>query len=86
MEVPEGANQDRNASVYSISTRSAKITTLEGVRVGDRRSKVARIYGEPYVSETNDRFFYSNNSYASRLMFRFENDRVVEISANAQLS
>ncbi|MBW4443176.1 MAG: hypothetical protein KME10_18440 [Plectolyngbya sp. WJT66-NPBG17] len=87
LEVPEGRNQERNASVYSISTRSAKVATLEGIRVGDRRSKVIRAYGEPYGSgTTEDRIFYSNDTSASALVFRFKDDRVVEISANNQLN
>jgi hypothetical protein len=84
-EVPEGANQERNATVYSVSTRSPKLMTLEGVRVGDRRSKVLRIYGTPSVDE-NDSAFYVNDLYASSFVFRFENDRVVEISAASQLN
>lgn len=87
LEVPEGRNQERNASVYSISTRSAKVATLEGIRVGDRRIKVMKIYGNSYVYDTTeDKIFYYNNQYASTLMIRFKNDRVVEISANSQLN
>ncbi|MBD1842909.1 hypothetical protein H6F89_05685 [Cyanobacteria bacterium FACHB-63] len=85
LEVPEGANQERNASVYSISTRSAKVATLENVRVGDRRSKVMQVYGTPSTT-IQDRIFYSNDANASLLMLRFKNDRVVEIIANTQLN
>ncbi|MBD1825337.1 hypothetical protein H6F51_22980 [Cyanobacteria bacterium FACHB-DQ100] len=85
LEVPEGANQARNASVYSISTRSAKVATLEDVRVGDRRSKVTRVYGTPSTT-IQDRIFYSNDANASLLMLRLKNDRVVEIIANTQLN
>lgn len=85
LEVPEGANQERNATVYSISTRSAKVATLEGIRVGDRKSKVLRVYGMPGSTES-DRLLYANNQYASSLVFRFENDRVVEIIAASQLN
>jgi hypothetical protein len=85
LEVPEGANQERNATVYSISTRSAKVSTLEGIRVGDRKSKVLRVYGTPGAKEGNE-LFYANNQYASSLIFRFKNDRVVEIIAASQLN
>lgn len=85
LEVPEGANQERNASVYAISTRSTKVATLEGIRVGDRRNKVLRVYGMPTARE-NNRLSYANNQYASSLIFRFENDRVVEIIAASQLN
>ncbi len=85
LEVPEGRNQEQNASVYSISTRSAKIATLEGVRVGDLRSKVIRAYGD--ASEmTENRIFYYNDQHAARMTFRFENNRVVEISIASQLN
>lgn len=85
LEVPEGANQERNATVYAISTRSAKIATLEGIRVGDRRSRVLQVYGISAAREGN-RFFYSNDRDASSLIFRFENDQVVEILAASQLN
>jgi hypothetical protein len=84
-EVPEGTNQERNATVYSVSTQSAKLMTLEGVRVGDRRSKVLRVYGTSDTSE-NNKLYYYNNQYASSFIFRFENDRVVEILAATQLN
>ncbi|BAY57530.1 hypothetical protein NIES2135_43960 [Leptolyngbya boryana NIES-2135] len=84
-EVPMGVRQEPNATVYSITTRSSKFATLEGVRVGDRRNKVLRIYGTPSADEDNA-VFYANDQYASSLVFRFENDRVVEISAASQLN
>lgn len=85
LEVPEGANHEGNATVYAIKTKSPKLATLEGIRVGDRRSKVLRIYGIPQASEA-DAIYYSNDQYASSLVFRFENDRIVEISAGTQLN
>ncbi len=54
---------------------------------GDRRSKVIRVYGARQGSEpTENKIFYTNNQYASRMTFRFANDRVVEISTGSQLN
>lgn len=85
LEVPEGANQERNATVYSVSTRSAKVATLEGIRVGDRRSKVLQIYGTPGLEQSNQLSYFNNRS-ASSLVFEFKNDRVTQIIAASQLN
>jgi hypothetical protein len=84
-EVPEGIRQERNARVYSIVTRSSKFATLEGIRVGDRRSKVLRTYGTPSRTE-EDLMFYNNDAYAASLGIRFSGDRVIEISTASLLN
>jgi hypothetical protein len=72
-------------SVYQVTTRSAKFATLDLVRVGDRRSKVLKVYG-PATSADPDKLYYANNRYASFLAFEFKGDQVVAISASTLLN
>ena len=73
-------------SVYQISTKSTKYATFDGIRVGDRRSKVLQVYRNARVTQEQDGLYYTNDEYASGLVFKFKNDRVVEIITNTLLN
>ncbi|MDZ7963001.1 MAG: hypothetical protein RMY34_34940 [Aulosira sp. DedQUE10] len=71
-----------NFTVYQIKVTSAKYATIDGVKVGDRQSKVMRTYGkaETYQEDNFTRVNYGmENPSPAGLNFTFKNGKVIEI-------
>ncbi len=50
VDLDEGAKPG-NFTVYQIKATSSKYSTIDGVKVGDRQSKVIRTYGKTEISQ-----------------------------------
>jgi hypothetical protein len=73
-------------SVYQITTKSPGVETLDHIRVGDRRSKVLRVYGNAGTSQNSDTVWYTNSQETRSFVFKFKGDRVIEIIASTLLN
>lgn len=78
--------ESKKNTVYNVFTKSKKFATVDGIRVGDSRSKVLKVYGKNFSSSSQDTLYYSNDEYASFIVFKFEKQKLVEIAANVLLT
>lgn len=79
-------DNSKKLSVYQVITKSAKVATREGIRVGDRRSKVLSVYGNGGTSESSNILLYTNDQQARSFVLKFNGDRLIEILASTQLN
>lgn len=83
IELLEDVEPTGKFSVYEIKTNSPRYVTKDGVKVGDRISKVISIYGRPEGSQTegSDTLSYPvNHPTPAYLIFTIENGIVRTIS------
>jgi len=69
-------------NIYNLSCTGKKCQTDRGVKVGDNKAKVIRIYGlgnPPYSGSKRDTLSYPLKGYDSYLFFVFTNEVVTEI-------
>lgn len=72
-----------DGDMWGLSCKAAKCKTNFGVKIGDTKSVVIKMYGEgnkPYEDATRDSLSYPFKSCDCYLMFYFEKDNVIEIS------
>ncbi|MEH1922003.1 hypothetical protein [Nostoc sp.] len=81
VDLDEGAKPG-NFTVYQIKATSSKYSTIDGVKVGDRQSKVIRTYGKTEISQdgkvTNLNYIVEQPSPGG-LNFSFEKGKITEI-------
>jgi hypothetical protein len=84
VDLAEDVNKKGSYYVYKISTKSPKIRTLDGVRVGDNRIRVIKTYGQASEGKNGKVNFLSYegdlNDSPSVFLFTIDNGKVTEIS------
>lgn len=79
----EGGESSNNFFVYEIEANSSRYATKDGAKVGDRVSKVMRIYGRTELSETDSATTLSysvNSSSPAYFNFTIQNGKVKKIT------
>lgn len=76
---------DRSNSfiVFAFSTTDPNLTTRDGIRIGSTLSDVSVAYGNMENTEQDGdgmTVFYSVDEYATSMIFRFQKERVIEMS------
>ncbi|MBE9206330.1 outer membrane protein assembly factor BamE [Nostoc sp. LEGE 06077] len=82
-------NKPKNFFVYHFVTRSPKLLTPTGVKVGDTQSQVIKAYGKPYISKDGKVIFLGygvgSQDNAAGLTFSIEAGKVTKIEYSEQL-
>ncbi|MBE9228792.1 hypothetical protein IQ264_25605 [Phormidium sp. LEGE 05292] len=80
----EGSKPTDNFSVYEIEADSSRYATKDGVKVGDRVSKVMSIYGK--IDSATTLNYRVNSSSPTYFVFTIQNGKVTKITCGDVLS
>ena len=65
--------------IFFVRITNEDITTDEGIKIGDTKEKMIKVYGKEYTEELNKYIYKLNNT---SLSFIIDNDIIIEIEYN----